>query len=333
VTSPYHTLAVKTDGSLWAWGLNDHGQLGDGTRANRSTPVKIGAGQSWGKVSAGEDFSVAFRTDGDLWSWGTNRLRQFPERTGISIYAPVEVKMPLEDACSMDYTKDFIITVRPTSLSISAPQECDINGEAEYTMSAFGVKGVKIVEAEFEIDGSMIASKRFAALNGFEQTGDIFWSSMGGDIWKGKVTITYQPEGFGGFTSESQADIAKFIFAPKAMGDATLKLTSIRVVGYGAASDQLSELDAAIEIGEATTRIDQLFYSKYDLTKDNVIDVLDLGIMLLYCGERYGSPTWSTLVKVNDSKDKGVTASMCDVNGDGTIDMLDLLDLFIHYTK
>jgi Ca2+-binding EF-hand superfamily protein len=92
-------------------------------------------------------------------------------------------------------------------------------------------------------------------------------------------------------------------------------------------------LDSVISGGEAVTNIDQRVFSKYDLNRDNKVDALDLGIMLLYCGFDIDSADWDTLVKVNDSKGKPVTASMCDVNGDGVIDMLDLLDLFIHYTK
>jgi alpha-tubulin suppressor-like RCC1 family protein len=37
-----HTLAIKTDGSLWAWGENDYGQLGDGTTATKRSPVQVG---------------------------------------------------------------------------------------------------------------------------------------------------------------------------------------------------------------------------------------------------------------------------------------------------
>ncbi|MCL1808238.1 MAG: hypothetical protein FWG42_00545 [Clostridiales bacterium] len=55
--------------------------------------------------------------------------------------------------------------------------------------------------------------------------------------------------------------------------------------------------------------------------------------MLLYCGFDKDSLDWDDLSKVNDSKGKPVTAKMCDVNGDGLIDMLDLIDLFIHYSK
>ena len=91
--------------------------------------------------------------------------------------------------------------------------------------------------------------------------------------------------------------------------------------------------DVCICREEATTAIQQLKWSKYDLNKDNTTDNLDLGIMLVYCGFNADTAGWSNIAKVNDSKGNGVTASMCDVNDDGIIDMLDLLDMFIHYSK
>ncbi|MCL1808753.1 MAG: cohesin domain-containing protein [Clostridiales bacterium] len=73
--------------------------------------------------------------------------------------------------------------------------------------------------------------------------------------------------------------------------------------------------------------------SIYDLNGDSKVDSKDFAILLLYCGFDKSSSNWSTLAKVKDSKGKGITASSCDVNRDGVIDMLDLIDLFIHYTK
>ena len=65
-----HTLAIKTDGTLWTWGLNYYGRLGLGNTTNRSSPVQIGSLTNWLKVSAGYDFSAAIKTDGTLWLWG-----------------------------------------------------------------------------------------------------------------------------------------------------------------------------------------------------------------------------------------------------------------------
>jgi uncharacterized repeat protein (TIGR02543 family) len=66
-----HVLALKPDGSLWAWGGNSNGQLGDGTTVNRyDAPVKVGEGFS--SMSAGNGYSLALKPDGSLWAWGRN---------------------------------------------------------------------------------------------------------------------------------------------------------------------------------------------------------------------------------------------------------------------
>lgn len=65
-------LAIKTDGTLWAWGNNSAGQLGDGTAASKSSPVQIGSGTNWGWVHSGYQHTFAIKTDGTLWAWGSN---------------------------------------------------------------------------------------------------------------------------------------------------------------------------------------------------------------------------------------------------------------------
>jgi len=55
------TVAVKTDGTLWAWGQNGNGQLGDGTTTDRSTPVRVGTYTDWVSVAAGNQHTVALR--------------------------------------------------------------------------------------------------------------------------------------------------------------------------------------------------------------------------------------------------------------------------------
>jgi alpha-tubulin suppressor-like RCC1 family protein len=53
------SLAVRSDGTLWAWGANGNGQLGNGTTTSQSSPVQIGADTTWRAVSAGSSFSAA----------------------------------------------------------------------------------------------------------------------------------------------------------------------------------------------------------------------------------------------------------------------------------
>ena len=67
-----HTVAVKTDGTLWSWGEGATGRLGHGNTTDRSSPVQVGALTTWAAASAGGDFSGAIKTDGTLWTWGRN---------------------------------------------------------------------------------------------------------------------------------------------------------------------------------------------------------------------------------------------------------------------
>jgi alpha-tubulin suppressor-like RCC1 family protein len=66
-----YTAAIKTDGTLWTWGLGTSGRLGNASTTNRSTPVTTFAGgTNWKQVSAGNGRTAAIKTDGTLWTWG-----------------------------------------------------------------------------------------------------------------------------------------------------------------------------------------------------------------------------------------------------------------------
>ena len=82
-----HTMAITTDGSLWAWGANESGQLGDGTSTDRHSPVWIANGVI--AVSAGSWHTMAITADGSLWGWGANWNGHLGDGTTTSQYSPV----------------------------------------------------------------------------------------------------------------------------------------------------------------------------------------------------------------------------------------------------
>jgi alpha-tubulin suppressor-like RCC1 family protein len=74
-----HVLALKSDGSLWAWGHDASGQLGDGGDLDQTKPVPVqglGPGSGVVRVAAGESFSLALKSDGSVLAWGHNASGQ-----------------------------------------------------------------------------------------------------------------------------------------------------------------------------------------------------------------------------------------------------------------
>jgi alpha-tubulin suppressor-like RCC1 family protein len=86
-----HTAAIKTDGTLWVWGINGLGQLGTNNTTDRSTPVTTFAGGTdWSQVAGGNFFTAAIKTDGTLWTWGVNTSGQLGiNNTTNQIVTPV----------------------------------------------------------------------------------------------------------------------------------------------------------------------------------------------------------------------------------------------------
>jgi alpha-tubulin suppressor-like RCC1 family protein len=88
-----HTIALRSDGTIWSWGLNTSRQLGFVTTFNnpRSSPIQIGVSSNWSQVAAGGDNSAAIRTDGTLWTWGNNASGQIGIDNTNNVSSPVQV--------------------------------------------------------------------------------------------------------------------------------------------------------------------------------------------------------------------------------------------------
>lgn len=88
-----HSLALKKDGTVWAWGENGYGQLGDGTSENRNQPVAVKGLASAQAISCGDDHSIALKTDGTVWTWGYNFVGQLGDGTDVFKTTPVQVML------------------------------------------------------------------------------------------------------------------------------------------------------------------------------------------------------------------------------------------------
>jgi alpha-tubulin suppressor-like RCC1 family protein len=84
------SAAVKSDGTLWTWGRNSNGQLGDNTTVDKSSPVQTITGGSWSAVSCGYEYITAIKPDGTLWAWGRNNNGQLGDNTTVDKSSPVQ---------------------------------------------------------------------------------------------------------------------------------------------------------------------------------------------------------------------------------------------------
>jgi alpha-tubulin suppressor-like RCC1 family protein len=85
----FHTVAIKSDGSLWAWGANFSGQLGDGTTTTRQVPKQIGSGYM--AIAAGYAHTIALKSDGSLWAWGANFNGHLGDGTTTTSLVPKQI--------------------------------------------------------------------------------------------------------------------------------------------------------------------------------------------------------------------------------------------------
>lgn len=86
-----HSLALRSDGTVWAWGYNGYGQLGDGTNTDSNHPVQVHGLTNLISISGGKHHSVALASDGTAWAWGWNIAGQLGNGTPNDSNVPVHV--------------------------------------------------------------------------------------------------------------------------------------------------------------------------------------------------------------------------------------------------
>lgn len=86
-----HVAAIKTDGTLWVWGINIYGQLGLGNTTSVNSPVQLGSLTTWNSIYVGNEFTIGTLTNGTLWAWGRNNFGQLGQGNVTDYSSPVQV--------------------------------------------------------------------------------------------------------------------------------------------------------------------------------------------------------------------------------------------------
>ncbi|QOY85751.1 RCC1-like domain-containing protein [Paludibaculum fermentans] len=87
----FHSLALKSDGTVWAWGSNTSGQLGNGTTSDNGTPMQVAGLTGITSIAAGRSHSLARRNDGAVFVWGDNTFGQLGDGTQTDRWTPVRL--------------------------------------------------------------------------------------------------------------------------------------------------------------------------------------------------------------------------------------------------
>ncbi len=99
-----HSLFLKNDGTVWACGYNEFGQLGDGTTKNKNIPIKLGSLNDIERISTGENFTLFQKTDGTILACGENEKGELGNGTTSNQSTPVLVK----DLCLTNRVENYI---------------------------------------------------------------------------------------------------------------------------------------------------------------------------------------------------------------------------------
>ena len=85
--------AVKDDGTLWVWGYNGEGQLGQNQNedARKSSPIQVGSGTDWSNLKVCEERVIATKSDGTMWGWGNNGSGSLGQNNETKYSSPVQI--------------------------------------------------------------------------------------------------------------------------------------------------------------------------------------------------------------------------------------------------
>jgi len=220
------------------------------------------------------------------------------------------VRAHLKSQTGIAYTQPFGVNgPTPAIVALSGVTDIVVGNDATYTVSVGDVGKLATVTLQFEVDGAYFSGKSFTGLNGFEVLGGVEWTSTIDDVWRGRVILV----NFNGSISSNDAlDIFEMVLTSNSnlLGTTEVRLVDVALSGYDDAN-AAGYIDSQITNGSVQTLIGQ-YFSRYDVNRDGVVNQLDLTTAQLFFMAKEGDANWNV-------------AKVADVNGDGYVDIEDLM--------
>lgn len=141
---PSVSFAIKNNGTLWAWGNNAFGQLGDGTTTNQLFPIQIGTSTNWETVETNGYTTIATRSDGTVWAWGSNYYGGFGNGTYSDSNIPIQItNICVETLANTTFEKDTVFSLYPNPAKDLVTIAYDLNIE-KATVEVYDISGRSI---------------------------------------------------------------------------------------------------------------------------------------------------------------------------------------------
>ena len=278
----------------------------------------------------GNEYIGYFSFDGIAWRWMGQHSAEWtadvePVKIGLFAYAGT-VRIQGTTGAATAYAGDLFASFDYFSaksagadesvinLSVAADEKTPYGDKAAYTFSAANMEAINLAEITFEVDSDFLQPDAILeGLNGFSVFQDVAWTNLGGSRWQGKFILGIIGNGQ---TRTGDMDLASIRFNGAKLGNASLAITS--AVFYGIDIDGGSVGSTVrphvINPASATTKI----FSIYDINDDSLVDYADLSIAFYYYMSREGDSDWDE-------------AKVADVNGDGRVDMGDLIEIYANF--
>ena len=198
----FHILARRSDGTVWAWGNNSNGELGDGTTVNRSNAVQVLNLTNMVAVSGGDSHSSALAADGTVWKWGLNDVGELGNGITNAGANPVPSRIAA-DKFGAPFTNVVLLSARDYhNIAVKADGSVWMWGANDQGQCGDGTTNSAWRPGPVVGLGPRIGLPLNVAANARPGYADLSWSSATGEYFR----VEYSTNPAGGFVPW-QADI------------------------------------------------------------------------------------------------------------------------------